>query len=1640
MKKLISLLSFICLFILSITDLRAQTVAPIEHYTGHYFDNFDSRGMQITPEQRETWYVHPNGDTVVISIPSYSATSPHNYFRWYDYTTDLRCDHISITYGTWHNVYPNGHAQSMDGTYAANFLGEVNYAISQSVLPEVIACDVSAHTDFLINTEGYVTREPTLSYRYIAEIRDGNELAQRLETVTQNGEYLENVTVSMPMSPESTSNGLPRIILQQHNYFGYDQNGDLVQATEADFQFSGARFSSYTHPFVFIDPGAAGETSEVLVHLTIGTKTYNVARYTISFLKDSPEKFTNSGYRSLEYMDENYILVDSIHFDYNTDTATPANNVWHEPLDVSLCQYGFMSPELYDAGYRGYRYDGSKVAQWNEYGFYKMAGNDITSLPDYDWFFDGNLYDRLYYKTGGQQNGYFMYIDAADRPGVVTQLPVTGLCSGTRFYVSLAIASLTVDFPGISYPDINVVFYGVDGSGNQVELHRYTSGDIAPLNNDPDPWRQIYYSFVYTGEIEFDSYFLQVENNCLSTAGGDYAIDEFRIYRSKPPIQIYQIDSPCDRNEPEVVMMVDFDKLLSVMGETEVTTGSGNLLRFKYRVMDEEYNHVHYNYGSEAIPSYEYGEITFSTRFDEMPVLAAGQKPSYPVDGYLVEVFTQDEALAEETRRYLVFLMPNAKQLLNQNVYRSMVSDLAGNFTIHECALISDPIVVYTALSITVDGVPWNEGDSLCYGNNMLWGAKLNDRTGIIFNIEALLDWYFGTVEEFQAPVPGYSHSVLEALELYRSEYPTPAENDPLNTTLQGNYTAEIRDLLQAQVQHHHLILNAKSVDRVIRKNDPIVIKALVETAEVPAGFDTRNLCADLFVVQADGPDKNPTIRLGNENFSNLRAGKADFDTWLNTSNSHFTIAIHDFMNSDGTKSRPLVQTQNRDFYLVQTNDPNYPVYPGTESTFIRMGEVSEVNTTAGYVRFLTTVPTGFEMREGYTYWFEFHFNETRQPSESAVCDGTGRLDVMIVPEYLTWTGDAGDNWNNDNNWRRSVSAELYSPSGYTDDPGGRGFVPLNFCKATLPSMHGTGRPAPWLYAVTGNPLNLDNTNYISDVLKEANAATKLIEYDLVFTPQPPHYSTQSFYANTTSEIYFKPLAEMRSTNYLTYDKAHVEFELASDRWYMLSSPLKNVVAGDMYLPTSSGRQETEAFAPIVYNPTVHNRFDPAVYQRSWDKVGSVVIHPDGSSTDSYLSNTWSHVYNQVNVSYTGATGFSIKAMPGSAGTNSVLFRLPKDDTSYSYYTYNDTPSGNVTSIPRTDNGRLVFENGVSSVSHTLTNQTTGNSVFLVGNPFMATIDMARFFDVNLDLERKYWILTAGGISTAQVAANGNVTSSGDEILDGYIAPMQAFFVQRVDNMNTNTVLFTPDMTVAAGTSSTPGIRSLSAREQRRVSLASGNELRIRALQGGRSSSTLLVNTSGSVNGYDPSEDVELFVDHELQEETPVIYTIAGTQAVMINRFEHLDSIPLGVMSKNEDPVELTFEGLDTFGKDVFLYDNVLNESVSLKNTDVSVRIAGNTHGRYSLRFTQSANTGMEEKPFQVIELANGQVQVTSQTHDPLQRVKVYLLNGMLVKEISTIQHPSVVFDLPGDNVYLLKISSEQHTLTEKIYVHRVLK
>lgn len=821
--------------------------------------------------------------------------------------------------------------------------------------------------------------------------------------------------------------------------------------------------------------------------------------------------------------------------------------------------------------------------------------------------------------------------------------------------------------------------------------------------------------------------------------------------------------------------------------------------------------------------------------------------------------------------------------------------------------------------------------------------------------------------------------------------------------------------------------------------------------------------------------DYYPAMRIG---FAQIEASSETNPIKVNLRGAKF--AFED-SNSDHIGLMP----EERDLYLVSSNDPALYnlLHPADGSEYDRhaysIGKVVRFNAKpdqdnpdanqmaiyfdlknpmSGLGEYASTEveKQKFTPREGYEYRFDVHFEEHAEHTEAedeyepvpGSCYNYMEITMKVVPEYLVWQGkvdDEGkiDNWNEDAAWRRATNEDIQSQSEdntikpYTDTPEGMslGYVPMLFTKVIIPedqkaalykagfSLDDTSGKLKW-----GNKDKPDYIKLPSKVNIPEDASVGMIEghpihYDMmVFSAKDNNkeMSTKPFRVNLCDEIHFEPGAELVNAEYLLYNKAWVDYKLEGGRWYTLASPLKAVYAGDFYTD-KSGTEGNEYFQPIYYSEEYNSRFNPSVYQRGWKESGATLVGTPGG--ERAIAGNWSALYNDVAEAYTPGTGFSLKVQDLPVDSLTALFRLPKADGSYTYYSYDGQTSGNTTSVSRlegTENvsGRLqsdqlfirntdIDKAGEGKPIEITLSETAHGDYYLVGNPFMAHLNMKEFLEGNSEvIEPKYWAVDDGVQNIAVVNPNDDSWITVNENSTAKVAPLQSFFVQKKTGVSNNDITFTQEMQTLGGT--TDGLRS-------------ANALTITATTSdGRTSRAAVAYDMAASADYEASEDAELFLDSNLGD-VPMVYTVAGTMATSINRTSELYNIPLGVYGSKQEMVTLSFGGLNQFSS-ATLYDAQEQTETPLREGK-TVSVPAGTSGRYFLRAgTPTGNEVIARNAFLVYSVGGGKVMVTS-SNTPLKDIRVYTMGGAQVRNIQASGMQQEIYLNRG--IYLITVSDQ---------------
>ncbi len=738
-------------------------------------------------------------------------------------------------------------------------------------------------------------------------------------------------------------------------------------------------------------------------------------------------------------------------------------------------------------------------------------------------------------------------------------------------------------------------------------------------------------------------------------------------------------------------------------------------------------------------------------------------------------------------------------------------------------------------------------------------------------------------------------------------------------------------------------------------------------------------------------------------------------------------IPIYDITPANDTTRDFQIIEGNTGIQVVDTNDEAYQESSETENPEGPSDEAEGQNIVANITK-LEIPQTGemawnnafveiqfkknaMKFREGFEYTLRIPFGEeitidSSDEENTKLLEGTFDLRLKIVPEYVVWTGSENEkrNWNNDGLWRRATSTDLYDEDNsraekyHGDEHYDDAYAPMYFTNVIIQNgENGAYSAYPYLYKLEGK--NADSEHKIAgllamdvptDLKSIIGEATDYIEYDLMVDPRYEKvygttknkgidaYTCVRFYGNRCDSIHFKPETELLHAEYLAYEHASIDYELDPNRWYTLASPLQGVVAGDMYLPkkenkvnTSYARQETPLFEAITFSTDNYSRWDPAVYMRGWDKSDEgTVVTPDGEGIKYALEGSWSNLYNKVDEPFTPGTGFSIGVdVTMENEDDKVMFRLPKADTKYDYYSQGDTDPGNtVENISRTNAGKLI-----DIAFLTLPDATEANGHRLIGNPFMAHLDMKEV----LGNDGAYYILGEDGTETTIYGTEYSISTNTDN--NNKVAPLQSFITDK-------SITFTNDMQTTA-TSGKPTLRAATK---------SLPEIRLTAERDGKRGTTVVAYLPAASENYLQGEDAMLLADKE--QNAPQIYTLsANNRMLAINLTETIEDIPVGIYGTDESPVVLHVQTSGEWG-DAVLYDKELKKSYPLQG-DVTLNVPGNTSGRYFLRAgTPTANETIATGDIQIYSLSGNRVMVTATT--PLKDIRVYDMGGAVVKHV----------------------------------------
>lgn len=1426
-----------------------------------------------------------------------------------------------------------------------------------------------------------------------------------------------------------------------------------------------------------------------------------IANFDVRFMNNHPmtkDEIVKAGLnnRLISYLDEHYKMATKpITFDDDDVEQTvaaptsPDDNQDRLPSKWDRRAYSFVYRDLidYDASWYNNRGELGHSPLHGDYCLYKSANvPDISGVANgspnngYLWWTDGKLYDKTYEMTNGSQYGHFLYVDASDESRKIAAADFTAdLCTGQQLIFIAEVADMT---GADTKPQIMFKLFGVnkDVNGEIVDkhlIHSFSSGDFKGNldSKQTATWYQIYGKITLQKEENVEKYSdfrLEIDNYCKNTDGADYAVDDIRMYLAPAKVQVIQEKPICDGAATGNIKL----KIRAIHETLNAITGHKGQTKIYFRFVNEDGTPVKGT--DESNPYYQTIQehtsdasknITYkSNKYGTVDVFDSEETCNqYTIDGTpMIEKDSEGET-------YIVISNKDYPLTTGKKYYVSVSTEdpAKGNANwgtpAEVCSLYSNwfemvsqhPIITDTKGNIVTDyKIPCDQADN--YEVKIKGQLTTTDPNngGKITLDNVKFFWYLDGKDEANKLDETASNEITISKDRLPLGKTHKIYMKPEGTEVDGYIPYKINGTT------YLLCTGAIPVDLRVMKDGP----------QLNFGFN------DVDYPFNDG-SYEASLRIGLPQLEKLKASKGYLKVPLHSATMRDGSAITKpltFIDDSKTPAGPSTSV-----YVASTNDPLWEKKLNTQVATLENEELAaidpKVQSTLN-LKFLDDAVENFH--EGYYYVLRFVYEKRAVSEGTTNCPGESYLKVKIVPEFITWTstadGGMNANWNNDDNWHRSSSTELYddkytdylaygssmsgTPTSAKEIPTLNSYVPMKFTKVTIGNLNGL--PFPDL----GNVV-YRSTNKIATKLTngKGNEATKYIQYDIMTywdeaaadkgLGTDGNLKCEKFYGNTCHQIYFKPQGELRDQCYLVYDKAWVEKELVPNKWYTMASPLQYIYAGDMYVPAIDGQQKTKAFTDIKFDDgtAAYSRSKYPVYQRAWMKSGVEEItpesypashYPEGAKTDDMNLNLgyWSHVYNKVDERYAadGTTfgGFAIKA--GNAllpkrptdGTSlpNALLRLPKEDTSYQYYDYNgtttsDSKKGDVTKPDvsaivssdknSTGHGKLLvaYNNDEKHPAQMVQELgTDNNSGFYL---------VANPYTCSISLKKFFEVNT--GLQNAVWLIEGDavrsVSSKDLSSKDFVIQPTQSFFVKKDGIASVDAVKFTSAMYVDRLLSTGFVIASDYLKD---VNVSAQNA------KGQRSKARIAVREEAS-DDYDEQEDVDLLCDQNLSG-IPQVYTVAGSQAVAVNATPKIEWMPMGVIMENgekNEMVNLDFKGVAKLDAPLYLYDAANGQYTELQDGN-EVSIQANEHGRYFLTQTrgttgiQQIEAEAESNQLKVYSPAAGMIVVSALNGEKLGRVEVFTLDGKRVHSYQLPDKQRMILRVPS-GVYIVKASTQ---------------
>jgi hypothetical protein len=498
--------------------------------------------------------------------------------------------------------------------------------------------------------------------------------------------------------------------------------------------------------------------------------------------------------------------------------------------------------------------------------------------------------------------------------------------------------------------------------------------------------------------------------------------------------------------------------------------------------------------------------------------------------------------------------------------------------------------------------------------------------------------------------------------------------------------------------------------------------------------------------------------------------------------------------------------------------------------------------------------------------------------------------------------------------------------------------------------------------------------------------------------------------------IYFVSGARINNQHLLEYEKAFVDMQLTSTKWNMMSAPLKNMYAGDMFIPhngdylNGSLIEENNPFEVSSFQGTRAGDAAYAFWLSFYNR--DIITRFEGNKEVKSTATAEFRESNSLTNPLEVGQGFQLLGFGPGDNVEELTIRLPKPDERYSYFSPSGYETSSVAVPSREEAYRLAFTPTDNTMQITLTNGVESNA-FVFGNPTLSYIDMRALLADNEQFSSEFYYMQNDSwqSATVEVAA----TSS-----DRYLPPMRSVMLKLRDGATATTAqveLSTDHLTLNNSLKSkvAPMLRAPQREATQDIEL-----MTIYAFAEGNYARCMLATHAAANDYYLQGEDALFLssgVDVAVEDNSAIsplnLYTVAEQVPMMTDVRQGVSKVPVAVVVNDDarvDSMQIAFYLSPNWTSECYLYDSIADTRYRIMDGLVlTLAMPQNHEQRYYIEGPDEY-IGSNDNP-------GGGVTTSTSTLTPMDKLSLNAFSvnaNELVVTASTLMREVKIYDMAG--------------------------